>query len=119
MKIKTTVATFSILSVLSFGAFAAEPISAEQAQNREAIGSISVSAIGSSPMDMNAMLSKKRMNKALQPITLPKRVAAATGTPLPNCTNKIHLPSHITCRYFAEISHKKSPLIREVDLIKE
>lgn len=59
MKIKTTVATLSILSVLSFGAFAAEPISAEQAQNREAIGSVSVSAIGSSPMDMNAMLSKK------------------------------------------------------------
>lgn len=45
MKIKTTVATLSILSVLSFGAFAAEPISAEQAQNREAIGSVSVSAI--------------------------------------------------------------------------
>ncbi|MDI5448948.1 DUF1471 domain-containing protein, partial [Salmonella enterica subsp. enterica serovar Anatum] len=45
------------MSVL--GAFAAEPISAEQAQNREAIGSVSVSAIGSSPMDMNAMLSKK------------------------------------------------------------
>ncbi len=76
MKIKTTVATLSILSVLSFGAFAAEPISAEQAQNREAIG-------------------------------------------LPNCTNKIHLPSHITCPCFAEISHKKSPLIREVDPIKE
>ncbi len=77
MKIKTTVATLSILSVLSFGAFAAEPISAEQAQNREAIGSVSVSAIGS------------------------------------------HLPSHITCPCFAEISHKKSPLIREVDPIKE
>ncbi|EAM9614203.1 peroxide/acid stress response protein YhcN [Salmonella enterica] len=59
MKIKTTVATLSVLSVLSFGAFAAEPISAEQAQNREAIGSVSVSAISSSPMDMNAMLSKK------------------------------------------------------------
>lgn len=29
MKIKTTVATLSILSVLSFGAFAAEPISAD------------------------------------------------------------------------------------------
>lgn len=116
MKIKTTVATLSILSILSFGAFAAEPISAEQAQNREAIGSVSVSAIGSSPMDMNAMLSKKADE---QGATLPKRVAAATGTPLPNCTNKIHLPSHITCRYFAEISHKKSPLIREVDPIKE
>lgn len=119
MKIKTTVATLSILSVLSFGAFAAEPISAEQAQNREAIGSVSVSAIGSSPMDMNAMLSKKADEQGATATTLPKRVAAATGTPLPNCTNKIHLPSHITCRYFAEISHKKSPLIREVDPVKE
>ncbi|WP_348265522.1 YdgH/BhsA/McbA-like domain containing protein, partial [Salmonella enterica] len=45
--------------VLSFGGFAAKRISAQQAQNGEAIGSPSVSAIGSSPMDMNAMLSKK------------------------------------------------------------
>lgn len=59
MKIKTTVATLSILSVLSFGAFAAEPISAEQAQNREAIGSVSVSAIGSSPMDMRQEIVAK------------------------------------------------------------
>ncbi|MBE8398431.1 DUF1471 domain-containing protein, partial [Leptospira borgpetersenii serovar Hardjo-bovis] len=63
MKIKTTVATLSILSVLSFGAFAAEPISAEQAQNREANGSDSVSAIGTSPMDLNAILSKKTDEK--------------------------------------------------------
>ena len=53
MKIKTTVATLSILSVLSFGAFAADSINAQQAQNREAIGSVSVSAIGSSPMYMH------------------------------------------------------------------
>lgn len=59
MKIKTTVATLSILSVLSFGAFAANSINAQQAQNREAIGSVSVSAIGSSPMDMHEMLNKK------------------------------------------------------------
>ncbi|VEB89903.1 Uncharacterised protein [Citrobacter koseri] len=48
MKIKTTVAALSVLSVLSFGAFAAESINAEQAQGRQAIGSVSVSAIGSS-----------------------------------------------------------------------
>lgn len=59
MKIKTTVVALSVLSVLSFGAFAADSISAEQAQNREAIGSVSVSAIGSSPMDMHEMLNKK------------------------------------------------------------
>ena len=63
MKIKTTVAALSVLSVLSFGAFAADSISAEQAQNREAIGSVSVSEIGSSPMDMHEMLNKKAQEK--------------------------------------------------------
>ncbi|SQI98662.1 protein YcfR [Klebsiella oxytoca] len=38
MKIKTTVAALSILSVLSFGAFAADSINSEQAQGRQAIG---------------------------------------------------------------------------------
>lgn len=38
MKIKTTVAALSVLSVLSFGAFAADTINAEQAQSRQAIG---------------------------------------------------------------------------------
>ena len=59
MKIKTTVATLSILSVLSFGAFAADAINAEQAQSRESIGTVSIGAIGTSPMDMNQMLNKK------------------------------------------------------------
>ncbi|CAM6329393.1 MULTISPECIES: peroxide/acid stress response protein YhcN [Citrobacter] len=63
MKIKTTVAALSVLSVLSFGAFAADSITAEQAQNREAMGSISVSAIGSNPMDMHEMLNKKAEEK--------------------------------------------------------
>ncbi len=55
MKIKTTVAALSVLSVLSFGAFAAD----YQAQSREAIGTVSVGAIGTSPMDMHEMLNKK------------------------------------------------------------
>ena len=59
MKIKTTVAALSVLSVLSFGAFAADSINAEQAQSRQSIGTVSVGAIGTSPMDMNAMLNKK------------------------------------------------------------
>ncbi len=42
MKIKTTVAAISILSVVSFGAFAADIINSEQAQGREAIGTVSV-----------------------------------------------------------------------------
>ncbi len=59
MKIKTTVAAISILSVVSFGAFAADIINSEQAQGREAIGTVSVGAVASSPMDMHEMLNKK------------------------------------------------------------
>jgi len=59
MNIKSTVATLSILSVLSFGAFAAESIGVDQAQNRESLGTVSVGGISSSPMDMRAELNKK------------------------------------------------------------
>ena len=63
MKIQTTVAALSVLSVLSFGAFAADSIDAAQAQNREAIGTVSVSGVASSPMDMREMLNKKAEEK--------------------------------------------------------
>lgn len=59
MKITSTVATLSILSVLSFGAFAATSINADQAQSRQSLGTVSVGAVASSPMDMNAELNKK------------------------------------------------------------
>lgn len=59
MNIKSTVATMSILSALSFGAFAAESINADQAQSRQSLGTVSVGAIASSPMDMRAQLDKK------------------------------------------------------------
>ena len=62
MKIKTTVAALSVLSVLSFGAFAADSIDAAQA-HREAIGTVSVSGVASSPMDMREMLNKKAEEK--------------------------------------------------------
>ena len=84
MKIKTTVAALSVLSVLSFGAFAADTINAEQAQSRQAIGTVSVGAIGTSPMDMHEMLNKKaeeqgassyRINK----INAPKRLRSFSG----------------------------------------
>lgn len=63
MKIKTTVAAISILSVVSFGAFAADIINSEQAQGREAIGTVSVGAVASSPMDMHEMLNKKAQER--------------------------------------------------------
>lgn len=60
MKIKTTVAALSILSVLSFGANAAvNQVNAEQAQNLQSMGTVSVSQVGSAPMDMRQELAAK------------------------------------------------------------
>lgn len=59
MKTTTTLATLSLLSILSFGAVAADSISSDQAMNRESIGTVSVSAVGTAPMDMRAMLDQK------------------------------------------------------------
>ncbi len=57
MKIKTTVAAISILFRRVVCAFAAEIINSEQAQGREAIGTVSVGAVHF-PMDMHEMLNK-------------------------------------------------------------
>jgi uncharacterized protein involved in high-affinity Fe2+ transport len=89
MKIKTTVAALSILSVLSFGAFAADSINSEQAQGRQAIGTVSVGAVSSSPMDMHEMLNKKHKKKVLLLIALLKHVPVTTGTQRLNFINKI------------------------------
>lgn len=91
MNIKTTVAALSVLSVLSFGAFAADSINADQAQSRQAIGTVSVGAVGTSPMDMHEMLNKKaeeRKNRVHHPTASLKLVQVTTGTLLLSCTNK-------------------------------
>ncbi|EXU75412.1 MULTISPECIES: peroxide/acid stress response protein YhcN [Erwinia] len=59
MNIKTTIATFSVLSALSFGALAANSVNAEQAQNMQSLGTISVSGVSASPMDIRAQLDQK------------------------------------------------------------
>lgn len=60
MKTIATLAAFGLASVMSFGASAsAHQVSAEEAQNLQPMGSISVSQIGSAPMDMQQELSKK------------------------------------------------------------
>ncbi|KOC91276.1 peroxide/acid stress response protein YhcN [Winslowiella iniecta] len=59
MNVKTTIATLGILSALSFGAFAAESVTAEQAQNLQSVGTISVSGIAGSPMDIHQALVEK------------------------------------------------------------
>lgn len=59
MNMKSTVVAASLLSMLSFGAFAATSVNAEQAQNLQPMGTVSVSQIGSTPMDMHQMLNEK------------------------------------------------------------
>ncbi|MBB3324753.1 MULTISPECIES: peroxide/acid stress response protein YhcN [Atlantibacter] len=63
MKIKSTVATLSLLSMLSFGAFAATSIDAQQAQGRQSLGTVTVSSVTSSPMDMREMIDQKAQEK--------------------------------------------------------
>ncbi|GLR11174.1 hypothetical protein COO59_14670 [Mixta theicola] len=59
MNIKTTIATVGLLSTLSFGAFAAESINADQAQNLQPVGTVSVSGVAGTPMDIHQALQAK------------------------------------------------------------
>ncbi|EHM49650.1 MAG: DUF1471 family stress response protein YhcN-B [Yokenella regensburgei] len=60
MKRTLIIASLGLASVLSFGAnAAAHQISAEQAQNLQSMGTISVSQVGSAPMDMRQELAAK------------------------------------------------------------
>lgn len=59
MNMKNTLVTAGLLSMLSFGAFAATSVNAEQAQNLQPVGTVSISGIASSPMDMHQKLEQK------------------------------------------------------------
>ncbi|MEQ9721645.1 peroxide/acid stress response protein YhcN [Yersinia alsatica] len=59
MNVKTTIATISILSALSFGVFAADSINDNQATNLKPIGTITVSGINGAPSDIRQALSDK------------------------------------------------------------
>ena len=59
MNVKTTIAAASLFTTLSFGAFAADSINADRAQNMQNIGTISVSGVSGSPMDIDAKLNQK------------------------------------------------------------
>jgi shikimate kinase len=63
MNIKTTIAAVSILSALSFGAFAAQSIDANQAASLQPMGTISVSGVSAAPSDIRQALSEKADNK--------------------------------------------------------
>ena len=60
MKSAIIIASLGLASVLSFGASAAaHQVNADQAQNLQSIGTVSVSQIGSDPMDMRSQLAAK------------------------------------------------------------
>jgi len=60
MKSAMIIASLGLASVLSFGASAAvHQVNAEQAQNLQSVGTVSVSQVGSDPMDMRSALAAK------------------------------------------------------------
>ncbi|WP_368738639.1 peroxide/acid stress response protein YhcN, partial [Acinetobacter baumannii] len=60
MKRAMIIASLGLASLLSFGASAAvQQVNAEQAQNLQSMGTISVSQVGSAPMDMRQELAAK------------------------------------------------------------
>ena len=60
MKSAMIIASLGLASVLSFGASAAaHQVSQDQAQNLQSMGTISVSQVGSDPMDMRSELAAK------------------------------------------------------------
>ncbi|MGP2451678.1 peroxide/acid stress response protein YhcN [Pantoea stewartii subsp. indologenes] len=59
MNIKATIATVSLLSAMTFGASAAPLVTAEQAQNLQPAGTVSISGVAGSPIDYRAQLSQK------------------------------------------------------------
>lgn len=59
MNIKATITTISLLSMLSFGTFAAESINASQAEKLQPAGVITVSGIAAAPSDIRQALSEK------------------------------------------------------------
>lgn len=66
MKTKYIIASLGTATLLSFGANAAvHQVNAEQAQNLQPMGTISVSQIGSTPMDMRQRSSLKLKKQAL------------------------------------------------------
>lgn len=59
MKIKTTIATAGLLSLLAFGASAAQLVTQQQAQDMQSAGMVTISGTAGAPMDYRAELSQK------------------------------------------------------------
>lgn len=59
MKIKSSLAALAVLSSLSFGVFAAQPIDNSQAANMQSVGTVTVSGVSAAPSDIREALSAK------------------------------------------------------------
>ncbi|KAB8306823.1 DUF1471 domain-containing protein [Erwinia endophytica] len=59
MKIKTTIAALSLLSAVSFGASAAQLVNAQQSENLQSVGTVTLSGVAGVPMDIRQQLSQK------------------------------------------------------------
>lgn len=59
MKIKTTIAALSLLSMIGFGASAAELVNSQQAENLQSSGTITLSGVAGVPSDIRQQLSQK------------------------------------------------------------
>ena len=67
MKTKLIIATLGLASVLSFGASAAvQQVNTEQAQNLQSMGSVSVTSVTGSPMDIRQELAAKLKSRRQQ-----------------------------------------------------
>ena len=60
MNMKTTVAALGLLSVISFGASAAQLVTNDQTANLQSIGTITVSGIDGAPTDIRRYLKSRR-----------------------------------------------------------
>ncbi len=58
MKVITAASLMTVISALSFGAFAAESINQEQASHLHPIGTVSVGGIAGTPSDIHQALSQ-------------------------------------------------------------
>lgn len=59
MKITTTIAALSLLSMIGFGASAAELVNSQQAENLQSAGTITLSGVAGVPSDIRQQLSQK------------------------------------------------------------
>lgn len=99
MKSAIIIASLGLASVLSFGANAAvNQVNAEQAQNLQSMGTVSVSQVGSAPMDMRQENWRLKLKKKAPAATeLLKPVPAIAGTLRLSCTNKPSSSYPTTC----------------------